>query len=466
MKSLDICFPPEHEIIVRQLAVMFEQADSPVYLVGGYVRNLLLGLPPADLDIASPLLPQQLMEIAQQNGVGSVHLVNPTLGTVLLEINGEKIEHTTFRRESYAPGGGHMPNQVWIGASLEEDAQRRDFSVNALYIDLQKRQLLDPTQRGLEDIQKRRLRSARNSAEEMIRDDALRLLRLIRFACQLDFSIEKELFRAARRYAPQIRAISKERIAAELKKILLSDTAYALKRRQPAARKAVILLETTGVLTQLIPEFEGYRALGQCKYHKYNIFLHTANTVGWTPPDLILRYAALFHDVGKVITWQKSGRMIGHDKLGAEIAARRMSLLGVDKRTTELACRLVREHMYDLNGQARESKIRLKIQSMGYENFARLILLREVDFLGSGYEQKPVETAEKFRMIMEKMQKEGAPMQIRDLDITGNDLIQHYGIQGRQVGEILQALLHECLLHPTQNQRQHLLRIAGRHIHS
>ena len=205
----------------------------------------------------------------------------------------------------------------------------------------------------------------------------IHILRLIRFACQLDFSIEKELFRAARRYAPQIRAISKERIAAELKKILLSDTAYALKRRQPAARKAVILLETTGVLTQLIPEFEGYRALGQCKYHKYNIFLHTANTVGWTPPDLILRYAALFHDVGKVITWQKSGRMIGHDKLGAEIAARRMSLLGVDKRTTELACRLVREQMYDLNGQARESRIRLKIQSMGYENFARLILLRE-----------------------------------------------------------------------------------------
>ena len=127
----------------------------------------------------------------------------------MLEIDGEKIEHTTFRKESYAPGGGHTPNQVWIGATLEEDAQRRDFSVNALYLDLQKRQLLDPTKRGLEDIQRRRLRSARSSAEEMISDDALRLLRLVRFACQLDFSIEKELFCAARCYASQIQAISK-----------------------------------------------------------------------------------------------------------------------------------------------------------------------------------------------------------------------------------------------------------------
>lgn len=466
MKSFDLSFSPRHEKIVRQLAALFAQENCPVYLVGGYVRNLLLGLPPADLDIASPLLPQQLIETARQSGIESVHLVNPTLGTVLLEIDGEKIEHTTFRKESYAPGGGHTPSQVWIGAPLEEDAQRRDFSVNALYLDLQKRQLLDPTKRGLEDIQRRRLRSARSSAEEMISDDALRLLRLVRFACQLDFSIEKELFCAARRYASQIQAISKERIAAELKKILLSDTAYTLKRTQPAARKAVVLMETMGILTQLIPEFDGYRTLGQCKYHKYNIFLHTANTVGLTPPDLVLRYAALFHDVGKVIVWRENGRMLGHDKLGAEIAARRMPLLGVDKRTTELVCRLVREHMYDLNGKARESRIRMKIQSMGYENFSRLILLREADFLGSGYEQKPVETAEKFRTIMEKMQQEGAPMQIRDLNVTGNDLMQYYGIQGRQVGEVLQALLHECLLHPAQNKKQNLLRLAGRYIRS
>ena len=108
----------------------------------------------------------------------------------------------------------------------------------------------------------------------------------------------------------------------------------------------------------------------------------------------------------------------------------------------------------------------MKIQSMGYENFSRLILLREADFLGSGYEQKPVETAEKFCTIMEKMQQEGAPMQIRDLNVTGNDLMQYYGIQGRQVGEVLQALLHECLLHPAQNKKQNLLRLAGRYIRS
>lgn len=464
MEQFSRALPGCHEKIVRRLVEIFSRMHQPVYLVGGYVRNLLLGLPPSDLDIASPVLPEQLLQAAQEQGIQSVRIVNPTLGTVLLELDGEKIEHTTFRRESYAPGGGHTPQKVWIGASLAEDARRRDFAVNALYLDLQTREILDPTGRGLMDIAKRQLRSAREDAEEMIRDDALRLLRLVRFACQLDFNIEKELFCAAKRYARQINAISKERIGAELQKILLADTAYALDRRRPTARRAVILLEALGILTQLVPEFEGYREVGQCKYHKYNIFLHTAGTVAETPPELVLRMAALFHDVGKMTVWRQSGRMLGHDKVGEQIAQKRLPLLGMDKKTTESVCRLVREHMYDLNGQARESKIRRKIQSMGYENFERLILLREADFVGSGYEKRPIETAEKFRRIMQTMQREKAPMSVRELEITGADLMQRYGIEGRQLGEVLRALLDECLLRPSQNNRRQLLCMAARYI--
>ncbi|MEI3416886.1 MAG: hypothetical protein V8Q43_04940 [Christensenellaceae bacterium] len=219
------------------LQALFAAKGAQGYLVGGYVRNLLLGLPPADLDIASALLPEEVVQAAAAAGFSETRIVNARLGTVLLQMGGEKIEHTTFRRESYAAGGGHTPARVEIGATLLEDALRRDFAVNALYMRLTDGEVLDPTGRGLADIAARRLRSARACAAEMIRDDALRLLRLVRFACQLDFQIESVLFRAAREYAGQIHAISRERIAAEMQKILLSDTAYALPRRIPAAQR-------------------------------------------------------------------------------------------------------------------------------------------------------------------------------------------------------------------------------------
>lgn len=461
---MQFSFSAKQERVIRYLIRLFERCNKPVYLVGGCVRNLLLGLAPTDFDIASPVLPDELERQARQMGLSSVRIVNSKLGTVLLKIEDEKIEHTTFRKESYAPGGAHMPEHVWIGATIQEDARRRDFSVNALYLNLQNREILDPTGRGLEDIQKKRLRSATTCPEEMICNDALRLLRLIRFACQLDFTVEKNLFQAAKKYARQISAISKERIGMEMNKIMLADNAYNIKTLIPPAQRAVILMESLNLLTQLVPEFIGYRDIGQCKYHKYNVFLHTANTVGYTPPDLVLRYAALFHDVGKPIVWKQSGRMIGHDKLGAEIVSMRLPRMGIDKQTTELVARLVREHMYDLTGQAREAKIRAKIQSMGYDNFERLILLREADFLGSGYEKKPIKTAEKFKTIMLKMKKEGTPMCIQELQITGKEIMQRYGIEGKKVGEVLNALFHECLLRPTQNTREKLLHIAARYI--
>ena len=154
--------------------------------------------------------------------------------------------------------------------------------------------------------------------------------------------------------------------------------------------------------------------------------------------------------------------MRGHDLCGADIAARRLPEMGVDRKTTEQVVRLVREHMYDLTGQARESRIRRKIQSMGYAAFDRLILLREADFLGSGKESRPVATAERFRAIRDAMQRGNAPMQVGDLDITGCDLMAAYDLRGAEIGRVLHALLDFCALHPAQNKKQHLLRLAPR----
>ena len=155
----------------QALTALAQELGAPVYLVGGCVRGSLLGLPAADVDIASAALPEQVLAAAARMGVQAA-VVNRALGTVELYLAGERIEHTAFRRESYAPGGGHAPESVQLGASLKEDALRRDFSVNALYYDIAADAVLDPTGRGFADLEKRRLRSARPSAEEMVRDDA------------------------------------------------------------------------------------------------------------------------------------------------------------------------------------------------------------------------------------------------------------------------------------------------------
>ena len=451
----------EDRAVLKKLERLFQESGNKVYLVGGYVRNCLLSLPPSDFDVASSLMPEELLALAEQAPPIRAKIINQRLGTVELQIDGRKIEHATFRRESYGPGGGHTPREVYVGTTMEEDARRRDFSVNALYYDLEKGTVLDPTGRGLRDLALRRLCSAVEDPAQMIKDDALRLLRLVRLACELGFTIEKNLFLAARKYSFQIHDISRERIAVELDKILLSDTRYALPQKVPAHKRAVLYLGAMGLLEELIPEFSGAKDIGKCKYHKYSVYMHTVCAVANTPPDKVLRYAALFHDVGKPAAWKATGKMLGHDALGAEIVHRRLTALGLDKKTVNEVSVLVKEHMYDLTGLARENKIRLKAQALGYETFYRLAALKEADVLGSGRPVNFVWTAEKFRIIAAKMQEEHTPMSVAELNITGNDLMQHFGIQGRIVGETLAALLKECVINPAQNSKEKLLRCAA-----
>ena len=316
----------------RQLCALEQELHTPIYVVGGYVRNSLLGLPAADVDIASAALPGQVLEAAARMGVQAA-VVHKTLGTVELFLAGERIEHTAFRRESYAAGGGHAPISVQLGATLKEDALRRDFSVNALYYDVAAGEVLDPTGRGLEDLALRRLRAARPEAEEMIRDDALRLLRLVRFACQLEFTIEKELFYLARSYAHQIDALPRERIAPELSKILLSDIAYDFPKKVPPQLRGLLYLSGLGLLTRLIPELSQAHEMGKSKYHRYSVLLHSIYTCAATPPDLVTRLAGLLHDIAKPMVWLQNGNMHGHDTLGAPLAEQRLRALGFDHKT-------------------------------------------------------------------------------------------------------------------------------------
>ena len=439
----------------QALTALAQELGAPVYLVGGCVRGSLLGLPAADVDIASAALPEQVLAAAARMGVQAA-VVNRALGTVELYLAGERIEHTAFRRESYAPGGGHAPESVQLGASLKEDALRRDFSVNALYYDIAADAVLDPTGRGFADLEKRRLRSARPSAEEMIRDDALRLLRMVRFACQLGFTIEKELFLQARRYAHHIAALPRERIAPELTKILLSDTAYDIPQSVPPQKRGLLYLKALGLLQILIPEFARADEMGKCQYHKYSVLMHSICSCAAAPPDLVTRLAALLHDIGKPVAWLEQGNMHGHDAIGAPMAEERLKALGFSHKIAGQVRVLVAAHMFDLDGRTRQVRVRRQVQRMGYEAFYRLADLREADVIGSGKARPPVLIAEYFREFAGKMKAEGIPMSPTDLAISGKDL-QDLGLRGPQIGQVLQKLVELCAGSPEQNTPKRLL---------
>ena len=439
----------------QALTALAQELGAPVYLVGGCVRGSLLGLPAADVDIASAALPEQVLAAAARMGVQAA-VVNRALGTVELYLAGERIEHTAFRRESYAPGGGHAPESVQLGASLKEDALRRDFSVNALYYDIAADAVLDPTGRGFVDLEKRRLRSARPSAEEMIRDDALRLLRMVRFACQLGFTIQKELFLQARRYAHQIAALPRERIAPELTKILLSDTAYDIPQSVPPQKRGLLYLKALGLMQILIPEFARADEMGKCQYHKYSVLMHSICSCAAAPPDLVTRLAALLHDIGKPVAWLEQGNMHGHDAIGAPMAEERLKALGFSHKIAGQVRVLVAAHMFDLDGRTRQVRVRRQVQRMGHEAFYRLADLREADVIGSGKARPPVLIAEYFREVAGKMKAEGIPMSPADLAISGKDL-QDLGLRGPQIGQVLQKLVELCAGSPEQNTPKRLL---------
>ena len=211
------------------LTELFAARGFALFLVGGYVRNLVLGLPGGDFDICSTARPETAAAIAREAGL-SVTEKAPALGTIEIRVTVDGVrhsfEHTTFRRDYYPPGGAHRPYRVEFTEDIREDASRRDFTAGALYLELGTRELLDPTGRGLDDVRGRVLRTAATDPDVTIRDDGLRIMRMARFAAELGFDVAPELLDCAARHAVLLADISPERKRDELMKILMADTKY------------------------------------------------------------------------------------------------------------------------------------------------------------------------------------------------------------------------------------------------
>ena len=417
-----------------------------LYAVGGCVRDSLLGRTVHDVDLASKARPEELLERAHALGV-EAKIVQRTLGTVLVTVDGVDYEHTTFRTESYGAGGAHKPDAVRFSDSPETDAFRRDFSINALYESVSDGTILDPTG-GLDDIRRRVLRTTTADPSVILRDDGLRILRLVRFAASLDFSVDSGTWEAAKANAALLKDVAWERKRQELDRILLGPRVY----------EALAMLKEIGALPYLLPELVPCDGMTQRKdYHRYDVLTHLFRTCEQTPDELGMRLIGLLHDAGKPEALKRDGKLYAHDVYGAEIARTMLERLRYPTALIDRVCGAIRLHMFDLRDEASDETLRRRFASFGRERTQDLIMIREADVRGSGY--KTAFVAEHWRRVYEQMRREHAPFSESELKVTGEDIMRELGIKaGERVGKIKHALLLRCAVHPEENERSALLK--------
>ena len=442
-------------------------ADGHVlYLVGGAVRNIVLGLSEGDFDVCSAMLPHQAGELLRRAGLTVIEKAL-SLGTIEahLTLNGTKyvFEHTTFRRDFYPHGGEHRPYKVEFTDDIASDARRRDFTMNALYIDIAQNMIIDPTGSGRGDIENKTIRAAASDPSETIGDDGLRIMRMARFAAELGFSVADDLFACARQNAALLQDISAERKCAELKKILMADTVYDLpKNDTPAHLRGLQILRDIGAMPYILPRLaEGDGVVQSKKYHAHDVLGHGISTCAAAPPVLPLRLAALMHDIGKPRALALGGNMYGHETLGETLARDELNGLKFDNKTKRTVLALIKNHMFDLNGKAKPKTIRKHAVLMGEEIFRMLIDLRRADFAGSGKKIGDVRSADNWASELERMREQAVPWRVQDLKITGTEVAKVLGIvPSPKIGRILDSLFWECVMRPGQNTPEMLKRRA------
>lgn len=443
--SMDIFIPEA----VKRLAA---SAGTPIYLVGGCVRNAYGKLGETDVDLCGPLIATAL----NLPRGAKVKIVNYRLGTALITFMGGSYEYTPFRLEKYPEGGSHAPVEVKFTTSLEADAMRRDFTVNSVYVNVATGEVKDPVG-GIADIERKVLRSY--SPERTFASDGLRLLRLARIAAETGYKIDAATARAAIASAENLKDISGERKRDELDKILHADAKYGI---ADAHYRGLKLLAKLGLIPYAIPPLEDADKVPQNpEYHAYDVLEHTFRTVKAAPQQV--RLAALMHDAGKVYTYNRYGNMHGHEMASEVIAKDYLArYLRYPKDVAERVAELARYHMYDSDGKTKEGKMRIFIAEH-FDIIDDLAALIRADRIGTGKIGEEEAGVSRLLALRNKMVEEGAPVTLSDIDISGAD-VTDMGFSGPAVGEILNDIFRQCVINPKLNNRDWLMSYAQKRL--
>ena len=420
-----------------------ENHGFAAYVVGGCVRDSLLGLTPADFDLCTSALPEQMEQVfAGQRLV----LAGEKHGTVGVCTDTGVVEITTFRTEGDYRDSRH-PDWVRFVGDVEQDLARRDFTVNAMAYS-PTRGFADPFG-GRQDLENKILRAV-GAPEKRFREDALRILRGVRFAVRYGLTVEPETRRAMDDQAGGLDSLSRERVFEELSKLLPLVT-------------GADLLEFASIMGAAIPELAPTIGFDQhSPHHAYDLYTHVAYVTGAVPGELTVRWAALLHDIGKVSTFTRDetgrGHFYGHAPAGAELAEQ--VLLGL-KAPARLRCQgveLIGAHMTRL--QPEKKLLRRQLSRLGWEQLERELELQQADMSSKGTaEPGNLEIFPEIRRMLEEIRREDSCLKVTDLAVNGEDLMA-LGYQGRQIGERLHWLLEQVLEETLPNDRQALLLAA------
>ncbi|MDO4173362.1 MAG: HD domain-containing protein [Eubacteriales bacterium] len=430
---------PQHIVAVLD---RLEQAGYASYVVGGAVRDSLAGRTPHDYDVCTAAFPQQVEDIFFDHHVIETGLQH---GTVTVMMEGEPVEVTTFRTEgSYSDG--RRPDSVQFVTAIADDLARRDFTVNAMAYSPQ-RGLCDPFG-GQDDLRRKLLRCV-GDPDARLQEDALRILRALRFAAQRGYAIELQTVQALRRNQHGLAHVSAERITAELLQLVCGP--YA----------GTVMMEYADMITGLLPELAPMVGFAQHNpYHKYDVWEHSVRAMESIRPDPLLRLAMLFHDCGKPGTFHMDdngvGHFYGHPILSYQLAQQAARHLRLPVQMEQELLYLVRHHDTPLGNTVRS--VRRKLAVHGETRFRNLLAVKKADCIGQGTTPENLTELLETEALLEQVLAEQGCLTRKDLAVNGNDLLA-WGISGPSIGRYLSEMLNRVLDDPSCNTRERLYEI-------
>jgi len=432
---------------VKTVLGSLEKAGFEAYIVGGCVRDFLLGKEPKDWDATTNAKPEEIQKVFPDSFYEN-NFLTVTARTGSKDEKLAEIEITTYRLEAKYSDKRH-PDEVKYAKKLEDDLARRDFTVNAMAMD-EKKKLVDLFG-GQKDLDKKIIRTVGN-AEERFNEDALRMLRAVRFATTLGFTIEDKTAEAIKKNSIWLEAISKERIRDEFVKIIMADN----------AADGIELLRELGLLKYIVPELLENYGVGQNKHHIYDCYMHAIKALEYTAKkkfNMYVRIASLLHDIAKPrvkVGEGENSTFYNHEIAGARMTFQILNNLKFSKKEVEKITKLVRYHLFYYNvDEVKEASVRRLVKNMGPENMEELLQVRQADRIGSGVPKAEPYKLRHLKYLIDKVSQD--PISAKMLKINGNDLMKLLEIKaGPKIGQILNILLGYVLDDPKRNTKEFL----------